>query len=124
MGTAVRLTTRRQSLLCLFPSSPSSTMQQALLLVLLVAFVASPPPSTSASAAGALIPTWASEASEACTATQALATATEALATVTVTVSAMEALACWDSDVLTTKQLQTYISPAEQHRMICMSVHC
>merc|ERR1712018_417615 len=66
-----------------------------------------PPPSTSASAAGALIPTWASEASEACTATQALATATEALA-------------CWDSDVVTTKQLQTYISPAEQQRMICM----
>merc|ERR1712141_216452 len=41
MGTAVRLTTRRQSLLCLFPPSPSFTMQQALLLVLLVAFVAS-----------------------------------------------------------------------------------
>merc|ERR1712244_8759 len=124
MGTAVRLTTRRQSLFAcsrhlhpppcsrLFSSFSSSPSWPP------------PPPSTSASAAGALIPTWASEASEACTATQALATATEALATVTVTVSAMEALACWDSDVVTTKQLQTYISPAEQHRMICMSVHC
>merc|ERR1711941_46037 len=39
MGTAVRLTTRRQSLLCL--SHPSITMQKTLLLVLLVAFVAS-----------------------------------------------------------------------------------
>merc|ERR1712244_105726 len=72
-----------------------------------------PPPSTLASAAGALTPTWASEASEACTATQALATATEALATATV--SAMEALACWDSDVVTTRQQQTCVSPAEQH---------
>merc|ERR1712244_193496 len=62
-----------------------------------------PPPSTSASAAGALIPTWASEASEACTATQ-----------VSATVSAMEALACWDSDVVTTRQQQPYVSPAEQ----------
>merc|ERR1712154_457205 len=76
-----------------------------------------PPPSTLASAAGALTPTWASEASEARTATQALATDTA-------TVSAMEALACWDSDVVTTRQQQTCVSPAEQHRMICMSVHC
>merc|ERR1712244_121217 len=38
---AVRLTTRRQSLLCLFHPIHPSTMQKALLLILLVAFVAS-----------------------------------------------------------------------------------
>merc|ERR1712207_51392 len=42
MGTAVRQTSRRQSLLCLFLTSISIiTMQKALLLVLLVALVAS-----------------------------------------------------------------------------------